>query len=51
MTSVAGHIVATDFDVRYKSWANHPPHALFEANIVTYIEDVGIHLLGCDQNS
>lgn len=39
MTSVAGHLQSTDFDERHRSWNSCPPDALFEANIVTYVED------------
>ncbi|PSK42469.1 DNA topoisomerase 3 [Elsinoe australis] len=39
MTSVAGHLQSQDFEDRYKSWNSCSPDVLFEAGIVTYIED------------
>ncbi|PNS17943.1 DNA topoisomerase 3 [Sphaceloma murrayae] len=39
MTSVAGHLESRDFEARYRSWSSCSPDTLFEANIVTYIED------------
>lgn len=39
MTSVAGHLHSQDFDRRFTSWSSCPPEALFEANIVTYVEN------------
>jgi len=38
MTSVAGHLQSQDFEDRYRSWSSCPPEALFEANIITYVE-------------
>ncbi|KAL1296964.1 hypothetical protein AAFC00_004564 [Neodothiora populina] len=39
MTSVLGHIFSTDFPSEYKSWSGCDPSALFEAEIVKYLED------------
>ncbi|GAB7351247.1 hypothetical protein MBLNU459_g1673t1 [Dothideomycetes sp. NU459] len=38
MTSVAGHLQSTDFPDTYKSWSSCSPDALFDAEIVTYVE-------------
>lgn len=39
-TSVAGHIVSQDFEGRYKSWQGCNPADLFEAPIVSFVQDV-----------
>lgn len=39
MTSVAGHLQSVDFESKYRSWHSCDPVALFEANIVSYVED------------
>jgi len=44
MTSVAGHLQAQDFSDRYKSWYGCSPDMLFEAEIVTFIEDHKKHI-------
>ncbi|QDS73550.1 hypothetical protein FKW77_000530 [Venturia effusa] len=38
-TSVAGHIVSQDFEGRYKSWQGCSPGDLFEAPIVSFVQD------------
>ena len=40
MTSVAGHLIKTEFDSRYKNWASCSPADLFDAALTTSIEDV-----------
>jgi DNA topoisomerase-3 len=39
MTSVAGHLQSTDFAADYKGWRSCDPESLFEAPLVTYVED------------
>ncbi|KAI9715325.1 MAG: DNA topoisomerase [Chrysothrix sp. TS-e1954] len=39
MTSVAGHINSVDFDSRYRGWHSCQPSQLFEAPLVTYVEN------------
>lgn len=39
MTSVAGHLNSQDFDSAYKSWSSCDPGQLFEARIVTYVDN------------
>ncbi|TLD37050.1 prokaryotic type I DNA topoisomerase [Venturia nashicola] len=38
-TSVAGHIVSQDFEGRYKSWQGCNPGDLFEAPIISFVQD------------
>ncbi|KAE9992944.1 hypothetical protein EG327_007252 [Venturia inaequalis] len=38
-TSVAGHIVSQDFEGRYKSWQGCSPGDLFEAPIISFVQD------------
>ncbi|KAI9698293.1 MAG: DNA topoisomerase [Bogoriella megaspora] len=42
MTSVSGHLIATEFEPRYKSWTGTNPADLFEAGLVHYVEDVSV---------
>lgn len=44
MTSVAGHLISTDFAERYRNWNSCSPQELFDADIVEYV-DVGFVLL------
>lgn len=39
MTSVAGHLQSTDFQLNFRKWHSCDPEDLFEAPIVTYIDD------------
>lgn len=39
MTSVAGHLQSQDFSEDYKSWNSCPPDRLFDAEILTYVEN------------
>jgi len=39
-TSVAGHIMGSDFDIRYKNWGSCQPQELFEARINTFVAEV-----------
>jgi DNA topoisomerase-3 len=39
MTSVAGHLQSTDFPPNYQNWRSCDPEVLFDAPIVTYIDD------------
>lgn len=39
MTSVAGHLQSQDFPDTYKSWNSCPPDRLFDAEIMTYVEN------------
>ncbi|KAK5132614.1 hypothetical protein LTR08_008813 [Meristemomyces frigidus] len=39
MTSVAGHLLSTEFVAEYRRWGSCDPSALFEAPIETYVED------------
>jgi hypothetical protein len=48
-TCVAGHIVAQDFNDRFKKWNSCPPAALFEAPIVSSIAEVSDTHLFCGQ--
>jgi DNA topoisomerase-3 len=40
VTSVLGHVNASDFGERYKSWRSCDPFDLFDAEIVESIGDV-----------
>jgi DNA topoisomerase-3 len=40
MTSVVGHIMSSDFGKEYGSWSSSSPLALFEAPIITTVDDV-----------
>lgn len=49
-TCVAGHIVAQDFDERFKKWHSCQPAALFDAPIVSSIAEVYLPVMpdqGC----
>jgi len=39
-TSVAGHIMGSDFDIRYKNWGSCQPQELFDARISTFVAEV-----------
>ncbi|KAK9471085.1 DNA topoisomerase [Dipodascopsis tothii] len=39
MTSVVGHIMAADFDARYRSWQSCAPQELFHSQIVIKVDD------------
>jgi DNA topoisomerase-3 len=39
MTSVAGHLQSTDFAANFKNWRGCDPESLFDAPLVTYVED------------
>jgi DNA topoisomerase IA len=40
VTSVAGHLISTDFPQDYKKWNSCDPFALFDAPITEYVETV-----------
>lgn len=39
-TSVAGHLKSQDFETRYRKWSSCQPAELFEAPIVSYVDNV-----------
>ena len=40
MTSVAGHLIKTEFEPHYRSWGSCNPAALFDAGLVAFVEEV-----------
>ncbi|KAI9658943.1 MAG: DNA topoisomerase [Bathelium mastoideum] len=39
MTSVAGHLISTEFESRYRAWGSCNPAELFDAGITTFVQD------------
>ena len=40
MTSVAGHLISTEFEPRYKKWTACSPAELFDAGLVKTVDEV-----------
>lgn len=40
MTAVLGHLTKTEFGAEYKNWYHPPPDSLFNAPIMTCVDDV-----------
>lgn len=44
MTSVSGHLLELDFDIKFKSWANCSPIDLFNAPIIKSVKDENVDI-------